>query len=155
MTKLNQLYRTEHDSRRHQLCRHLRNFWHYLEPKRLLSHSQQPATGPNMEAGDSTPHQLNLSLFSTHLLLRLPSSPFTYEFHGMSRMYSCFLRVCYMSCASLHPWRHRCNYTSWRGRVMKILLMRFSPPSRHVILLKKQIFSSESSSRTTWAYVPT
>jgi hypothetical protein len=46
--------------------------------------------------------------------------------------------LCYMPCLSHSPWLDHSKYTWLIVQVMKLLIMQFSPPSRHFISLRSK-----------------
>jgi hypothetical protein len=69
------------------------------------------------------------SVFIVVSLLAFPSKPYMYSSP----------HACYMPCPSHPPWLYHSNYIWWRVKVMKLLIMQFSPPtiSTHVRTLYK------------------
>jgi hypothetical protein len=56
----------------------------------------------------------------------------------ISYMHSSSPHSCYMPCSSHPPWLDHSNYTWRRVQVMKLLIMQFSPASRHFISLRSK-----------------
>jgi hypothetical protein len=52
-------------------------------------------------------------------------------------MHSSSLHSCYMPCPSHPPWLDHFNYTWLRVQITKLLIMQFSPTSRHFSLRSK------------------
>jgi hypothetical protein len=70
------------------------------------------------------PHVLVLLVVSF-----LPAFPPIFYMHASSS------HSCYMPCPSHPPWLDHSNYTGRRVKVTKLLIMQFSPTSRHFISL--------------------
>jgi hypothetical protein len=67
---------------------------------------------------------------STHILVFLVVA-FLLAFPPISYMDSSSLHSCYIPCPSHPLWRDHSNCTWRRLQVMKLLIMQFSPTSRH------------------------
>jgi hypothetical protein len=73
---------------------------------------------------------------STHLRLGFPSELFPSGFPTNILYAFSSPHTCYMSCPSHPPWLHNSNYIWRRVQVTKLLIMQFSPISRHFISLR-------------------
>jgi hypothetical protein len=60
---------------------------------------------------------------------------------------------CYVPCPSNPHWLDHSNYTWWRIQVMKLLIIKFSPTSCHLIPLRSK-YSSAPCSQTPSVCVP-
>jgi hypothetical protein len=100
--------------RSRQLCSYSRTSQHFMGPE-----------GPYPE-----PDRL-----STHLRLGLPSSLVPSGFPTNILYTFLFPHACYMPCPSHRNWLDHNNYTYRRVQVMKLLIMQFSPTSRHFMSL--------------------
>jgi hypothetical protein len=87
------------------------------------------------------PHHISLRsilILSTHLHLCISSGIFPSGFPSIPLRSN----ACCMPCPSPPPWIYHSNYTLWRVKVMKLLIMLFSPISRHFIFFGPNILHS-------------
>jgi hypothetical protein len=117
--------------RSRQLCSNPRTSQHFMEPEGSLPCSQEPSTGPYPEAGRSSPyHLITILILSIQLRLGLTTGLFP------SGFLTNFLYAFPFSPFALHARLDHSNYF-WR-RVMKLLIMQFSPTSCHFISLRSK-----------------
>jgi hypothetical protein len=116
-----------------------------MEPEGSIPNSQELSTYSFPEPHQSSPHHphptspRSILILSTHLSLRIPSGLFPSGFPTNNLyVFHFFNHSCYMTRTS-HPLRlHYDNYTWRRVQITKLLVMQFSPFSRHLIPLRSK-----------------
>jgi hypothetical protein len=133
---------------------------HFMEPVGSIPNSQELSTCPHPKSDQSSPYHPTLSLKDpsyyypfTYVLVFLVVS-FLLAFSPITYKRSSSSQSCYMPHPSIHPLLDYSNYTWRRVQIMKLLVMQFSPPSRHLITVSVQISSSAPCSQTRSVYVP-
>jgi hypothetical protein len=85
----------------------------------------------------STPHYpvspRSILIVSTHLRIGLPRVSFLLAFLPTNYSRYSSPHSCYMPRPSHPPWLHHSTFTERRVQTTKLLVMQFSPPSRHFI----------------------
>jgi hypothetical protein len=112
-----------------------------MEPKGSIPCSQKLSIGPYLEPDLSSPttHPISLTtilILSSHLRQGLCTGL------RQSGLPAKILHACYMPFPSHPPSYDHPNYILRRVRVMKLLIMQFSPASCHFIPLRSKYFVS-------------
>jgi hypothetical protein len=115
-------------------CSYSRTSQHFKEPEGSLRCSQEPSPLVHI-------------LSQINLVHTTPSYILIFLFSGFLTkiLYAFFWCLCVLiTCPSHPPWPDHSNYTWRRVQITKLLIMQFSPTSRHFISLRSSTLFSDT-----------